>query len=445
MAIYTGESGAALSDWPMEAHDAGATGNLNGEVLNNDHPPVVHLSKPLDNSMHDADFAVKLVATAADMEDGDLSDLIEWWKIDHPVRQLGIGKRVAADLEPGEHQIAAFVRDSGSNLSSDSVSLRVSGALTGLELHADVRSPAVRGREVFLTADIDELDRYEFKFLRKKIGEDVREVLQDFSDIPVHVLDTSGMNGEYHLIAVARDKSDHSMIYRRFLRYWVNLNNPLTGLDIDFINGAGQKQGAAHRIGADAQGKDNGDIAYRFEYRHVDDAKWKLLQDYSTAPVVEVQLPLGHYRVRVQARSANTEDKPVVAVGSFWVNSQYKLDAVSLTAEQIYGLYSRTSYLIEARAWSKSQNLVSLGQTVEYEFRIRFPGETGRFRTLREYSTVNAFKFITPNGVQPGNAELQVLARIAGTGDRPVAQRIPIYVSDASSGFGLTEIIGEPQ
>lgn len=444
-AVFTGEPGFAGTDWPMEAHDGGGTGNLNGHAINDDLPSTLRITAPLDNSNIPGDRKVRLKGKAVDMEDGDLSDLIEWWKIDAPVAQLGIGRRITTELPPGEHRIAAFVRDSGLSLSSDAISVNITGESSGLVLFTDIRSPATSGQEIYMMADIENLDDYEYKFLRKKIGDESGEVLQDFSDIPVHVIDTMGMNGGYHFIAVARAKADHTDIQRKYLRYWVNKPDPVVGLEVDFINGAVKQEGGTHKIGGIPAGSVGGAIDYQFEYRSLDNGDWILAQDYSADSDIELQLPVGHYRIRIKARRSESEDKPVVSIGTFWVNSPHLLDSVTLDAYDASNLLLRKSYLIEAHAWNRTEDWSAQGQSVEYEFRIRFPGDTGDFRLLREYSEVNTLKLIVPNGIQAGYAELLVLARTAGTGDRPVKKSLSIYVSDSSDHFGLHEVIGEPR
>jgi hypothetical protein len=88
--------------------------------------PQVSIQSPVNGSSFTNDESIVLTATAADNEDGNLSQSIVWSSSVDGV--LGTGASLSVTLSQGQHTITASVTDSGNLSSSSSVSINVNEA-----------------------------------------------------------------------------------------------------------------------------------------------------------------------------------------------------------------------------------------------------------------------------------------------------------------------------
>jgi len=88
-------------------------------------PPVVTIDLPLDGENFTIADSIMFQAVATDLEDGDLSAIIQWSSdIDG---SLAVGNNVSTLLSAGAHTITASVTDSGTLVSSDDIIINVYG------------------------------------------------------------------------------------------------------------------------------------------------------------------------------------------------------------------------------------------------------------------------------------------------------------------------------
>lgn len=89
--------------------------------------PVVTITSPIDGSTFDSGTTISFAGTAADPEDGDLTDTLLWESsIDGPI---GMGSSFFTTLSDGTHTITASATDSGGATGSNSVTITVGGLI----------------------------------------------------------------------------------------------------------------------------------------------------------------------------------------------------------------------------------------------------------------------------------------------------------------------------
>lgn len=108
-----------------------------------DNPPSVSITSPTDGVLFNSGESISFAGSASDTEDGDLTSSLVWTSdLDE---QIGTGGSFSAVLSDGMHTITAEVTDSGSNTSSDSITITVGGG--GEDFTLNVNAYKVRGRK----------------------------------------------------------------------------------------------------------------------------------------------------------------------------------------------------------------------------------------------------------------------------------------------------------
>jgi subtilisin family serine protease len=94
-----------------------------------DTPPTVNISSPEDGDSFNSGELISFSGSASDNEDGDLTDSLVWTS--DLEGQIGTGGSFSAELNDGTHTITAEVTDSGSNTSSENITITVGGGSGG--------------------------------------------------------------------------------------------------------------------------------------------------------------------------------------------------------------------------------------------------------------------------------------------------------------------------
>ncbi len=85
--------------------------------------PVINITSPINNGSQNLGEFTIFTATANDIEDGDISNNIEW--LSNIDESLGSGSEITAQLSLGDHIITATIKDSGDQTSANNVNFSI--------------------------------------------------------------------------------------------------------------------------------------------------------------------------------------------------------------------------------------------------------------------------------------------------------------------------------
>lgn len=113
------------------ASDGADTGSASITVVVNppaNNLPTVNITTPADGAAFAFGASINFAATAADVEDGDVSANLVWTS--NIAGQIGTGASFSVVLSPGTHTVTASVTDSNGDTGSASITITVTGADT---------------------------------------------------------------------------------------------------------------------------------------------------------------------------------------------------------------------------------------------------------------------------------------------------------------------------
>jgi subtilisin-like proprotein convertase family protein len=119
-----------------------------------DRPPIVAITAPNDRDSFTEGVLVTFNGTADDLQDGDISNNIQWTSSKES--NLGSGTSITTTLGVGEHIITASVTDSGGNYSEDYIMVTINPILENYPPNAGFAYVERRGKVTFTDISTDE-------------------------------------------------------------------------------------------------------------------------------------------------------------------------------------------------------------------------------------------------------------------------------------------------
>ncbi|UTW46333.1 hypothetical protein KFE80_05460 [bacterium SCSIO 12696] len=409
----------ARCDW-LNAHPENITRRMPDEAQTCTPPAVLSVSASANTITLGDSVTMNLTLGTSESETYADEDILWFSSINDQLSVNGLTP-VLEGLSIGEHKIRAQITNTAGAKAHIETTITVNPPDHSVDLASDIRPPLTVGDITTLRATVngDAQTDYQYLFEVRNISDGAQwQALNTLGDNDTLIWNTSGYNGKIRLRVTAVSKLDNSFSFSGTNTLWVNSTNPVTQVTLIPDQSLVTNNNSV-LISAQAYSPLPSSYDYRFELVDTTTNTKYLLTDFSLANTYlwDTSAIQGKHRVLVSAKAANSNDQPVKNSVVVWLNSDEPVTSTNL--QTIPASPAAPGNLITLQA-----SVDGGSGSAEYAFQYRLV-DGDQWITIQDFDTTSSTVWNT-SGLR-GDYRLRVLARNAGTLDKPVRKAIKLF------------------